>query len=67
MRLPHRLDRPVAMAGFLIFVGIRFKPHGLYCIPGLVILFLLLAYPVYINRSLSGGSSERPITPSSRG
>ncbi len=43
------------MAGFLIFVGIRFKPHGLYCIPGLVILFLLLAYPVYINRSLSGG------------
>lgn len=43
------------MAGFLIFVGIRFKPHSLYCIPGLVILFLLLAYPVYINRSLSGG------------
>lgn len=36
-------------------MGIRFKPHGLYCIPGLVILFLLLAYPIYINRSLSGG------------
>lgn len=42
------------MAGFLIFVGIRFRPHGLYCIPGFVILFLLLAYPLYINRSLSG-------------
>ena len=43
------------MAGFLIFAGIRFRPHGLYCIPGFVILLLLLAYPVYINRSLSGG------------
>lgn len=43
------------MAGFLIFVGIRFKPHGLYCIPGLAILLLLLAYPFYINRSLDGG------------
>lgn len=42
------------MAGFLIFVGIRFKPHGLYCIPALGILFLLLAYPLYINRSISG-------------
>ena len=43
------------MAGFLIFAGIRFKPHGLYCIPGLITLLLFLAYPIYINRSLSGG------------
>lgn len=42
------------MAGFLLFVGIRFKPYGLYCIPGLVVLLLFLAYPVYINHSLSG-------------
>ena len=28
------------MAGFLLFVGIRFKPHGLYCLPVLVILLL---------------------------
>lgn len=42
------------MAGFLIFAGIRFRPHGLYCIPGFVILLLLLAYPAYINRSFTG-------------
>lgn len=42
------------MAGFLLFVGIRFKPHGLYCLPVLVILLLFLAYPVYINKTTSG-------------
>lgn len=42
------------MAGFLIFIGIRFKPRGLYSIPGLVILLLFLAYSIYMNRSQSG-------------
>lgn len=42
------------MAGFLIFVGIRFKPNGLYCLPALLVLFLLLAYPVYINLTTGG-------------
>lgn len=42
------------MAGFLIFVGIRFKPNGLYSIIPLFILLLFLAYPVYVNRSASG-------------
>lgn len=55
MRLPYRMDRAVAHGRFSDFAGIRFKPHGLYCIPGLIILLLFLAYPIYINRSLSGG------------
>ena len=42
------------MVGFLLFVGIRFKPHGLYCLPVLAILLLFLAYPVYINKTTSG-------------
>lgn len=42
------------MVGFLIFVGIRFKPNGLYCLPVLGILLLFLAYPVYINKASSG-------------
>lgn len=55
MRLPYRMDRAVAHGRFSDFAGIRFKPHGLYCIPGLITLLLFLAYPIYINRSLSGG------------
>lgn len=42
------------MAGFLIFVGIRFKPHGLYCLPAIAILLLCIAYPVYFNKSTTG-------------
>lgn len=42
------------MAGFLIFIGIRFKPNGLYSLVPLFILLLFLAYPLYINRATSG-------------
>lgn len=42
------------MAGFLIFAGIRFKPHGLYSLPALGILLLFLAYPIYVNYAASG-------------
>lgn len=42
------------MVGFLLFIGIRFKPHGLYCIPAGAVLLLLIAYPVYMNRAGSG-------------
>ncbi len=42
------------MAGFLIFLGIRFKPYGLYALPCLIVLGLLIATPVIINKMVSG-------------
>ncbi len=42
------------MVGFLIFVGIRFKPYGVYALPSLFILLLCLAYPIYLNKTASG-------------
>lgn len=40
--------------GFLLFIGIFFRPHGVYCLPAIVIFLLLAGWSIYHNYDYSG-------------
>ncbi|MFR4223706.1 MAG: hypothetical protein ACLT38_08760 [Akkermansia sp.] len=55
MRLPYRMDRAVAHGRFSDFCRHPVQTARPVLHSGLITLLLFLAYPIYINRSLSGG------------